>query len=118
MSLGIGLGAGVLSGLFGIGGGIVVVPLLILIWGFPQQLASATSLIIFLLPIGVAGVWKYYQMGVLKSEHFKLGLLIGLGIMVGSYFGAHLSSLISTSHLQKAFSLILLMVAVQLWIKA
>jgi uncharacterized membrane protein YfcA len=117
MSLGLGLGAGVLSGLFGIGGGIIVVPILILIWGYPQQLASATSLVIFILPIGLAGVWKYYTLGVLKAEHFKLGLLIGLGVMVGSYFGAYFSSYISGVHLQKGFSLILFLVALQLWFK-
>jgi uncharacterized membrane protein YfcA len=117
MSLGIGLGAGVLSGLFGIGGGIIIVPILVILWGYPQQLASATSLIVFLLPIGLAGVWKYYNMGVLKPEQFKWGLLIGLGVMAGSYFGAFLSSYIHGAYLQKGFSLILLLVALQLWFK-
>ncbi|MFN9066879.1 MAG: TSUP family transporter [Bdellovibrionales bacterium] len=118
MSLGIGLTAGILSGLFGIGGGIIVVPLLVLLWGYPQQLASATSLIIFLLPIGLAGVWKYYSMGVLKPEQFKLGLMIGLGVMLGSYFGAQLSSYLSGAYLQKGFSLLLFFVALQLWFKS
>lgn len=114
----VGISAGVLSGLFGVGGGIIVVPFLILFWGFNQHLASATSLVIFLLPIGAMGVWKYYQAGVLQPEHLKIGLLIGFGAMCGSYFGAQLSEYMNSTYLQRGFAVILIFVAYQLWVKA
>lgn len=117
ISLLMGSVAGLFSGLFGIGGGIIIVPMLILIFKFQPQLASATSLVIFLLPVGVMGVWKYYQLGVLKPEQFKMGLLMGLGLIMGSYLGASLSPYINALWLQRSFAVVLVIVAYQMWVK-
>ena len=59
----IGLGAGVLSGVIGIGGGIVIVPALVYFIGFSQKTAQGTSLAILLLPIGLLGVLQFYKAG-------------------------------------------------------
>jgi uncharacterized protein len=109
--------AGVFSGLFGIGGGIIIIPLLVFFFQFPQQLASATSLVVFILPVGIAGVWQYYKAGVINTDHIKMGLLIGVGLMAGSYFGAKLGTQLSSQILQKAFAVVLLIIAVRLWVK-
>ena len=62
----LGLAAGVLSGLFGIGGGLVIVPALVLIFGFDIKTAVGTSLFVILLPTGFLGVWEYWKNGELK----------------------------------------------------
>lgn len=59
----IGLVAGMLSGVFGIGGGVVIVPALIYLAGFSQHRATGTSLAVLLPPIGLAGMWEYYRHG-------------------------------------------------------
>ncbi len=59
----IGLGAGILSGLIGIGGGIIIVPSLIFFLGFSQKMAQGTSLGILLLPIGILAVLQFYKAG-------------------------------------------------------
>lgn len=118
ISLLIGLFAGVFSGMFGVGGGIIVIPLLIYFFKYPAQIASATSLVVFILPVGLAGVWQYYKSGVISDTHIKMGLLIGLGVMVGGFFGAKLATHLSSVMLQKAFAVLLVAVAVRLWMKA
>ena len=81
----IGLMAGVLSGLFGIGGGILIVPALIYGMGFSQKTATGTSLAILLPPVGIAAVMQYY-----REDHvdFRAALLIAAAMLAGSWFGA------------------------------
>ena len=81
----LGLSAGVLSGLFGIGGGLVIVPALVLIFGFDTKTAVGTSLFVILLPTGLLGVLEYWKNGDLK---IAAGLWIALGVFFGAYFGA------------------------------
>ena len=64
--LALGLAAGVLSGLFGIGGGLVIVPALVILFGFPVKTAVGTSLFVILLPTGLLGVWQYWKAGTLR----------------------------------------------------
>src|ERR687890_72741 len=75
--LAIGLVAGVLSGLFGIGGGILIIPALIFFAAFHTKLAIGTSLGAMLLPVGLLGAYAYYQAG---NLHIKASLLIALGL--------------------------------------
>src|SRR5436190_5984734 len=88
----IGLGTGVLSGIFGIGGGIVIVPALILLARFTPQAAAGTSLGALILPVGALGAWAYYKEGHLKVVP---ALWIGLGIFVGAYAGALIAQQVS-----------------------
>jgi len=107
--LALGLAAGVLSGLFGIGGGVVMVPALIAIFGFDILDANAISLAAMLLPVGILGVIAYYRAGYVD---FKKSLLISLGLVAGSFFGAKIAMNIGEGLLAKLYAGLLLYVAV------
>ena len=111
----IGLAAGVLSGLFGIGGGILIIPSLIFLATFPTKLAIGTSLGAMLLPVGLLGAYAYYQQG---NLNIKASMLIGLGLFVGAYVGARLAQQLSAPTLQRMFAVFILFMAVRLWIEA
>ena len=100
--------AGVLSGMFGIGGGLVIVPALVLIFGFDIKTAIGTSLFVILLPTGLLGVLEYHKNSQLK---IPAGLLIALGVFVGAYFGAKLSGAISATTMKRCYALFLLVIA-------
>ena len=111
----IGLLAGVCSGLFGIGGGIIIVPAVVFLFKFTQQGATATSLIALLLPVGALGVWQYYQKGYLNQSNMKIGLLISVGLFFGALLGARLGSELSSETLKKMFAVLLFLVAAKMW---
>jgi len=111
----IGLVAGISSGLFGIGGGIIIIPLLLFIYKFDQQSATATSLIALLLPVGSLGLWQFYRAGFVTGDKLKIGLLIASGMILGTYIGARIATSIPSDILTKAFALFLLAVAARVW---
>jgi len=111
----IGLAAGVLAGLFGIGGGILIVPALAQFAKMPFKQAVGTSLGALLLPVGLLGAITYYRSGNLDP---RASLLVALGIVFGALGGARLAVLISSSTLQRAFAVFLVLVAVKLWFKS
>jgi uncharacterized membrane protein YfcA len=81
----IGFLAGILSGLFGIGGGLVIVPCLVAFLGFETKQAVGTSLAAILLPVGILGVWTHYKAG---NVNFKYSLLLDVGLFFGALIGA------------------------------
>ena len=105
----VGILAGVMSGLFGIGGGIVMVPTLIAIFGMNMLDANATSLAAMLLPVGIFGVMNYYKAGYIN---LKDSLWIALGLFGGSIFGAELSVTLDVNLLAKLYAAYLLWIAV------
>ena len=111
----IGLGAGVIAGIFGIGGGIVIGPALILLARFQPQTATGTSLGALLLPVGALGAWEYWRRGHLN---IAASLWIALGLFIGAWFGAKLAQTISGPQLQKGFAIFLELIAIRVWIKA
>ena len=113
--LAIGLGAGVLSGLFGIGGGIVIVPALLYFARMQPAMATGTSLGALLLPVGALGAWEYYRNGAID---LRASLLLAAGLFVGAFFGAKLNALLSPVQAKRAFALFLIVVAVRMWITA
>ena len=113
----IGLLAGVLSGMFGIGGGIIIVPALVLLLGMTQQTASATSLVALLLPVGILGVLEYYREGRISMDNIWLGLLLAAGLFIGAYFGARIATHLSGTVLRRAFAVFTGIVALRLWFK-
>jgi uncharacterized membrane protein YfcA len=113
--LAIGLSAGVLSGLFGIGGGILIIPSLIFFAQFHTKLAIGTSLGAMLLPVGLLGAYAYYQDG---NLNIRASLLIGLGLFLGAYAGARLAQTISGPTLQRMFAVFIVLMAIRLWIQA
>jgi uncharacterized membrane protein YfcA len=98
--IGIGLGAGVLSGVFGIGGGVVIVPALIYLAGFRQHVATGTSLAVLLPPVGIAAVYEYYRHG---NVNFYAAIVIAIALAVGGWFGAALANRLSGPYLRLAF---------------
>jgi uncharacterized membrane protein YfcA len=81
----IGLTAGVASGLFGVGGGVLIVPALSLLAGFAQERAVGTSLAVLLPPVGLAAVLAYWHNG---NVDWKAGILIAVGLFIGAWVGA------------------------------
>ena len=113
--LAIGLVAGVLSGLFGIGGGILIIPALIFFAKFPTKLALGTSLGALLLPVGLLGAYTYYKAGNLD---IRASLLIALGLFFGAWGGAKLAQVLPGPTLQRMFAVFIAIMAVRLWIEA
>lgn len=109
----IGLAAGVLAGLFGIGGGIVIVPALVYIARLPLQTAIGTSLGALLLPVGALGAWAYYRTGHLQ---WKAAAWVALGLFFGAWLGAKLAQALPDVSLRRLFSLVLVGVAVKMWV--
>ena len=107
----IGIFSGALSGLIGIGGGIIIVPCLIYFLAFPQKMAQGTSLGILLLPAGILGVIQYYKQGQID---FKVVGLVAIGFLLGNLLGSKLALSLSDAILKKIFAVVLIVVAVKL----
>lgn len=112
--LAIGLGAGVISGMFGIGGGVVIIPALALGLGYPQLYANGLSLMAFLVPVGLLSFVRYWQEGVLSPADFKLSLWLSLGLFLGGYFGATIANMVGGPIVRKLFAVLLLIIAAQM----
>lgn len=109
VGIGIGIGAGVLAGLFGIGGGIVIVPALVFL-GLAQKDATGTSLAALTLPVGILGVIEYARR---HEVHFKYAIGIALGLTAGVLVGAILAGHLSNAVLRRAFGGLMLVVSVR-----
>ena len=107
-SLMIGAVAGVLGGSFGIGGGILIVPALVLILGFSQQKAQGTSLVALLAPVGILAFLEYYRKG---EADLKLGGIIALGFLVGAFGGSRIALNIDEMLLRRSFAVFLVIIA-------
>ncbi len=108
----IGLVAGVLSGLFGIGGGIVIVPALVFFGRLPLKTAVGTSLGALLLPVGALGLYTYWRAGQLDV---KAALWVALGMVAGVLLGAMAAQSITDTMLKRGFAVLLVGVAARLW---
>ena len=98
--IGIGLAAGFGSGLFGIGGGVIIVPALIYLLGFSQHKATGTSLVILLPPVGLGAVWEYSRNG---QVDWKAALIVAATVFVGATLGALVANKISGPILRLMF---------------
>ena len=104
----IGLAAGILSGLVGVGGGIIIVPALIFLLGFGMHQAMGTSLGILLLPAGILGVLNYYRKGYVDV---KVVVILFAGFLIGNYVGSKISLGLSETVLKKIFAMVLVLIA-------
>jgi len=104
----VGLAAGILSGLFGIGGGSLIVPSLIALVGMDVLHASATSLAALLLPVGILGVWEYHKSGLVQ---WKVAGLLSCGLLLGSALGAEIGMALPSVWLERGYACFLLYVA-------
>ena len=85
----IGLFAGLASGLFGIGGGILIVPALIYLLGYTREMATGTSLAVLLPPVGIAAVMVFYRHG---NVDFPAAIVLAICLLLGGWLGAHLAN--------------------------
>ena len=108
----IGLLSGSLSGLVGVGGGIIMIPLLISFFGFTQLNAQGTAIAAMLPPIGILAAINYYQEGYVRWEY---SLVIAIAFVVGGYFGSKLSISISKDLVRRIFAVVLFIVALKLF---
>ncbi len=107
----LGLAAGTLSGLIGIGGGVIIVPALVLLFGFSQHQAQGTTLALMVPPIGLPAAWAYYKHG---AVNFEVALLVCVGFFIGGFFGAKLATGMSNAMLERVFGTALLVIALKM----
>lgn len=98
----IGVLGGIASGLFGVGGGIVLVPALIYWAGFSQHLATGTSLAVLLPPIGLAATIEYYHHG---NVDVRAAIILAAGMFAGAWIGAYFANQMKGPHLRLLFGL-------------
>jgi uncharacterized membrane protein YfcA len=113
--LGIGVVAGVLSGLFGIGGGVVIVPLLIWLAKMAPRPAVGTSLGALLLPVGILGVHTYWRGG---NVDVKASVCLAIGLLGGVLIGARVAQHIDGVVIQRAFAVLMVLLAIKVWLGA
>jgi uncharacterized protein len=114
-TLTVGLAAGLLGGMFGIGGGLVIVPALIFLFGVPIKTATGTSLFAQIWPIGLLGVLAYWKRGEILPW---AGILIALGYFFGAFFGAKFVGMLSEATMKRLYAGFLLIMAVYLFTTA
>lgn len=107
----VGIAAGMLSGLVGVGGGIIIVPALVYFLAFSQKMAQGTSLGILLLPIGILGVIQYYKGGYIDM---RVVVIISLAFLFGSYFGSKIALSLPQETVKKVFAILMLLIAVKM----
>jgi len=111
----IGLVAGVVSGLFGVGGAVVIVPGLVLLLGLPQHTANGTSLAALVLPAGILiGTLEYYKRGQVNVPY---AAVIAAGLLLGALVGAKLAGTLGDLALRRGFAVFLMVVALRLFVR-
>ncbi|MGC8765068.1 MAG: TSUP family transporter [Brevinematia bacterium] len=108
----VGLGAGLLSGMLGIGGAVLIIPALVLLGGFEQKMAQGTTLFLMVFPIGILAVIEYFKSGYVRV---KEGIIIALFFLFGGWLGSKLALSFSSSLLQKIFAIFMLIVAIRMF---
>lgn len=107
----IGIASGMLSGLVGIGGGIVIVPALVFFLGFSQKMAQGTSLGILLLPVGILAVIQFYKAGFVD---LPVVIIVAAGFIAGGYFGSKIALNLHQDTVKKIFAVFLLIMAIKM----
>lgn len=112
LAIAIGILTGLLSGLIGLGGGILLVPALVYVFKMSQHEAQGTSLATLLLPIGLFGFWEYYRH---RQVDLRVAALLAIGFAVGAYAGGRWAQAIPDATLRRVFAATLFLVAVRMW---
>lgn len=105
----IGLFSGITAGMFGIGGGIIIVPALVYLLGFSQHTAIGTSLAILLPPVGLGAVLEYYRHGYVN---FRAAIIVALGLFIGAWISSNIASRIPEVYLRIAFGVFVVFMGV------
>ena len=107
----IGIAGGFLSGMFGVGGGVIIVPALVFFIGMSQHQAQGTSLGLMLFPIGILAAYNYYKTG---QMDIKAGLIVAATFVIGGYFGSKISLSLDQALIKKLFGIMMLIVSIKL----
>lgn len=111
ISILVGLAGGILSGAFGVGGGLVMIPIMVYFLHFTQHMAQGTSLAILLLPVGILAVLRYYQDG---NVSIPVAAFAVIGFVFGAFLGAHLIQSVPDANLKRAFGVFIIMVGIKM----
>ncbi len=111
MLLLIGVVTGVMAGMLGIGGAIIMIPAMVFLLGFSQQMAQGTSLAVMLPPIGIFAAYNYWKAG---HVNITFALILAGAFIVGSYFGSKIALNLPQTLLKKIFGILLLLVAAKM----
>jgi len=111
LALVIGSLAGILGGSFGIGGGILIVPALVIGLGFSQQKAQGTSLVALLAPVGILALMEYYKRG---NADLKVGTFVAVGFLFGAFGGSKIALGLDETMMRRGFAAFLIVVAIWL----
>lgn len=106
----LGIVAGVMSGMFGIGGGIVIVPVLVSFFGFSILEANGTSLAALMMPVGIFAVIEYYRQNLIK---LRTASMLALGIIIGVWFGAVIAISVSQNLLKMLYGIFLIYICIK-----
>lgn len=107
----LGLVGGIASGLIGIGGGVILVPALVFLFGLGQHHAQGTSMALMVPPVGILGAWTYWRDGYVD---LKIAGLLCLGFIVGSLLGARYATSLSNQMLERVFGVALLLIGAKM----
>tara|TARA_R110002072_G_scaffold72354_1_gene172992 strand:- start:12250 stop:12612 length:363 start_codon:yes stop_codon:yes gene_type:complete len=107
----IGLLAGIFSGLLGVGGGVIMIPMMVFALGFTQHEAQGTSLAVLAVPVTLIAAYNYYEAG---HVNWKYAAVIAVTFVVGAYFGSKFAVSIDQALLKKIFGIVLIIVALRL----
>ena len=110
----IGLLGGMLSGMFGIGGGVIMVPLMVFLLSFTQHQAQGTSLAVLSFPVAFVAAYNYYKSGD-NIVDWKFAAIIAASFIIGGYLGSKLAITINQALLKKLFSIMLLIAAIKMF---
>jgi uncharacterized membrane protein YfcA len=108
----VGAVAGLLGGMLGLGGAIIIIPAMVMLLGYSQQMAQGTALIMMVLPVGALAAFQYYQKGFVDV---KAALILAAFFFVGGYFGAKFATQIPQDILKKTFAVMLVGLAIRMW---
>lgn len=107
----LGITAGIISGMVGIGGGVIITPALIFLFGLSQHQAQGTTLALLVPPVGLMSAWVYYQKGYVDV---KIALFLCIGFLLGGLLGARFAMQVSDFFLTKFFGSFMLLIALKM----
>lgn len=106
----IGFAAGFMSSLVGIGGGVVIVPALVIIFGLSQKMAQGTSLAMLSLPVAFIGAYNYYKEG---QVNWKMAFILAVTFVIGGYLGSKVVLGLDSNVIKKIFAIFMIVIAVK-----
>ena len=107
----LGIVAGILSGLFGIGGGVIIVPVLVMLFGLSQQTAQGTTLAMLSIPVSLVAAINYTKAGMIE---WKVAVILAVGFVIGGFFGSKFAVNLDGTVMKKMFAVLIILLAVKM----